>query len=187
MNDILSQLGVRLLEGDLLVDLQTSNPTDISDAIFRLSQACLRLSDFAAHQRLRSANAFRDDVEEFFEAHNFNYQVDVKILGSFGKEVRVDFEVSGERRKSYVCVLASTNESAAHAAANEIFGKWYDIRKMDGSTHELITIYNSASSSVFREDDIGRLREFSNWISYPEEEDYLAAFMNGSQAVPASA
>jgi hypothetical protein len=151
---ILGQLGVRLKGGDLFVNIPDSDSPDISDAIFRLSQACLRISDFVAHQRLRG---------------------EVKVQGRFKDVVPVDFEVFGKERKSYVCVLATMTASGAHASATETFRKWYDIAEPGGSgTHELVTVYNSTTHSL-KEADKQRLRGFSKLISYPAEQDFLKA------------
>jgi hypothetical protein len=169
---ILAQLNVKQRNGDLFVEIADSNPTDITDAIFRLSQACLRISDFASHQRLRSANPFRDDVEDFIQASGIRYNVDVKVPGRFRNEVRVDFEVFGREHKSYVCVLATAVESTAHVSATETFRKWYDIASAHESEHQLVTVFNSRSSFL-KDADRQRLGEFSKLVPYPAELETL--------------
>ena len=59
IDDILASHNVTLSNGDLSVILKGDNFSDLSEAIMRLSQACVRISDFATHQRLRSSNSFR--------------------------------------------------------------------------------------------------------------------------------
>ncbi|HZL29301.1 MAG TPA: DUF1828 domain-containing protein [Acidobacteriaceae bacterium] len=181
IRDITSQLNVSF-SGDLYINLAQEEIGDISDAIRRLSQACVRISDLATHQRLRSANPFRDDVEDFFEASHLAYTPDVRIVGQFGKDVRIDFEVKNGNRQSYVNVLAALNESAAHASANEIFIKWHDLLPTGKlSNHKLVTVYNSLSTAI-REVDLARLKETSNVVSYPDEQDYLASLLSGDES-----
>jgi hypothetical protein len=170
LDDICDELDVRFREGSFQVQLAGDQLVDVSDAIFRLSQACMRVSEFATHQRLRSANPFRDDVEEFFEASSLRYRPDVKTIGRFGKEVKIDFEVEG---KNYVLVLAAMNESSAHSSGLEIFSKWYDLAQVEGQNgHRLITVYNSNSPSI-RAVDIQRLGEMSQTIAYPSDQQLL--------------
>jgi hypothetical protein len=181
IEDITSQMGVRFA-GDLYLHLAKEEIGDLSAAIMRLSQACVRISDLATHQRLRSSNSFRDDVEDFFDAHNLMYKPDVKVRGGYGKDVRVDFEVFGKNVTSYVNVLAALNESAAHASGNEIFVKWYDLMAAGITSHKFVTIYDSQSTAV-SDTDVQRLRASSNVISYPEEEDFLARILEGEVLV----
>lgn len=177
LEDVLHQCGVSLKQGDLRIELLDDDLRDISDAIFRLARACTRIADFYLHQRLRSANPFKDDVEEFFEASKLLYIPDARVMGKFKKEIKLDFSVFSGALVSHVLVLASMNESSAHSSANEIFRKWYDL---EGSTN-LVTIYNSASPAI-RPEDIARLRERSSVISYPEEQDFLASTLTGAMA-----
>ena len=113
------ELGVKFENGVFRIFLDRDQIADISDAVFRLSQACVRVSDFATHQRLRSANPFRDDVEDFLEASGLHPKPDAKVRGPYGSDIKLDFEV----QRSFVLVLAAMNEPAAHSSANEIFAK----------------------------------------------------------------
>jgi hypothetical protein len=181
VGDIASQLNVRLSGGEIFVAIHSDIPEGISDAILRIAQACVRISDFATHQRLRSANPFRDDVEDFFEAQNFGFSKDVKVLGAYNLPVRMDFEVKAGENKAYVNVLAAMNLTAAHSAANEIFTKLYDISQVEQKGHKLITVFNSASRAV-RSTDIRRLGELSNVVSYPQEQHLLARILSEEAA-----
>ena len=170
--------GVKLKQGDLYLEITPENIRDISEAIFRLAQVCVRIADFALHQRLRSPNPFRDDVEEFFAAHKFTAIPDAKVMSKFDKPIRMDFSVMAGQRMSYVLVLGSMNEASAHSSALEIFRKWYDLGELAVNK---VSIYNSASS-VVKTEDIERLREKSNVISYPEEQDFLLSNLTGAAA-----
>jgi hypothetical protein len=168
---ILSQLNVKWKDGDLYVDVGLSDPQELGDAIFRLSQACLRISDFACHHRLRTDNPFRDEIEQFFAVSDIRYIPNQKARGRYRNEVAVDFETFGRERNSYVCVLSSLTSQNAHTSANEIFGKWYEIAG-HGTNHKLITIYSDKIEKL-RTVDRQRLLDFSRLISYPSNSDLL--------------
>lgn len=171
---ILANLNVKMSNGDLFVDIEEPEPDDLTDAIFRLSQACLRISEFASHQRLRSTNPFRDDVEGFFEASGLSYIPDVKVTGRFKNSVPIDFEVFSKEKRSYVCVLASMSKTAAHTSATETFRKWYDIASTDNSSHSLVTVYDSKSTKL-KDSDKQRLRDYSTLVAYPSDQEFLKA------------
>jgi hypothetical protein len=182
-DEILSSLSVKSINGDLYVEIEKTEPDDLTDAIFRLSQACIRISEFASHQRLRSANPFRDDVEDFFEASKLPFVPDVKVLGRYKNEVKIDFEIVMPKVRSYVCVLSTMSESTAHQSAIEAFRKWYDIKPPDILFGEkLITVYNSKSKTKIREADQKRLRDYSQLIAYPAEQELLASVLRGDAA-----
>jgi hypothetical protein len=179
VDDILRESGVKLVNGyQLTIRPSSHEPVDVSDAIFRLSQMCVRISDLATHQRMRSSNPFRDDVEEFFESHNLRYKSDVKLPPVFGKrEIRMDFEVHSGMRSSYVNVLAAMNDASAHSSANEIVVKLHDLKESGQVIlHQFVTVYNSASSAI-RIEDIQRLQTLSSAVSYPEEMDSLLSIL----------
>ncbi len=185
VSDILSRSGVKFRGSQLIIWPQSRAPKEVSEAIFELSQACVRISDLATHQRLRSANPFRDDVEEFFESHNLIYRADIKLPPVFGKrEIRIDFEVTSGNKSSYVNILAAMNEAAAHASATEIATKLRDLKDSGQMVmQQFVTIYNSASEGI-RIEDIERLRTLSNAISYPEEIDGLLEVLSDHDVQP---
>ena len=61
--DICNSLAVSREGGELVVYLPNEKASDIAEAMVRLGQACIRMSDLAFTQRLRPVNAFREDLE----------------------------------------------------------------------------------------------------------------------------
>ena len=185
VSDILSGSRVRLNGAQLTIKPLSAAPDDLSEAIFRLSQMCVRISDLATHQRLRSTNAFKDDVEEFFEARGISYDTDVELPPVYGERIiRMDFAVRG-KRGAYINVLGAMNEAAAHSSANEIFSKWYDLTKSGRMfTQNFVTVYNSGSAAV-RPEDIERLMTLSSVVAYPEEPETLEAILREDGTVSA--
>lgn len=181
VSDIASQMNVDTSSGELTVLLRSDEPEELCSAIMRLAQACMRISDLATHQRLRSANPFRDDVEDFFDSHRFSYVPDVKVVGPYNVTLKIDFEVKSGNVSSYVNILAALNPSAAHSSATEIFAKWHDMTMSGNHIHKLVTIYNSASAAI-KNSDIQRLGTYSSVISYPEQQDTLTRVLSGEIA-----
>jgi len=176
LGDICAEHGIALRNGCLELELSGQDAVNIATAIFNLSQTCVRIADFGIHQRLRSPNPFRDDVEEFLEASGLRCKADVRVPGLYGRDVKVDFEVE----HSYILVLAAINETAAHSSANEINRKWHDLASHKTALRKFVTVYNSSSSAI-RADDLQYLSESSELVSYPEQEDILVGVIRGTQ------
>ncbi|HEY8668279.1 MAG TPA: DUF1828 domain-containing protein [Tepidisphaeraceae bacterium] len=175
VTDICTALDVKREGGELAVYLKDGQMPLLGDAMVRLGQACIRVADLAFTQRVRPANAFREEVEEFIEMDDLRYEPDIVLPGQFGKEVPVDFEVQGRRTKSLVQTLSTGNSAAAHGLSNEIFRRWYDLNQYH-QTHQFLTIYD-ASNDVFREDDLLRLGTLSQVFAFPADPESIKLAM----------
>ena len=169
--DICNSLAVSREGGELVVYLPNEKASDIAEAMVRLGQACIRMSDLAFTQSLRSVNAFREDLEEFIEFGDVRYEPDILLPGQFGKDVSVDFRVYGKRVTSLVQTVSTGNSAAAHGLANEVFRRWYDLTPQR-SANQFVTVYD-ASNDVFRGDDLARLSDVSQVFAFPAEQDAL--------------
>lgn len=177
LGDILHQFGVKLRNGDLYIEIAPAEVAEISAAMLKLTQACVRISEFSVHQRQRATNPFREDVAGFLETKSLPFASDVKVQGKFDNDIRIDFAVHGPQRLSYVLLLTPTTEQGSHSSSNEIFRKWYDLRDIPFNR---VTVFNSVSP--VRGDDILRLREQSRVVSYPKQEAELVSILSGQAA-----
>ncbi len=174
--DIVARTGVHFASGDLFVELREEDLRELSKHILQLASVCTRVSDFAAHQRLRSSNPFRDDIEDFLEAESLSYVPGAFVAGRHGR-VRVDFQALSPARTTNILTLGSLNEASAHASANEIFRKWHDLRDLNSANGvQQLTIYNSQSQAIKLEDLEG-LQEYSNVISFLQEQELLGSLL----------
>lgn len=171
VSDICASLGVELDGGQLQIKIQADRISELPQAIVRLSQACVRVSDLAFTQRLQAANAFGEDFEEFLEAADLKYDTNVVLIGQYEKKVEVDFLVYGRRMKSLVQTISTGNAAASHGMTTEVFRRWFDLMNHK-SMHQFLTIYDS-SNDVFRDDDIARLGEFSTVFAYPANDESI--------------
>ena len=183
--DICAELSVQYRNGALEVYVMRDEIDKIPHAMLRLAQACIRLADFASHHRLRSANPFKDDVEDFIDALPFSYTADVKIPSTHGVDIRVDFEVKAPKVNSLVLVIGAMNETAGISATTSVFRKWHEIKKSGTPYREFrfITVYNSAANAL-RPNDVDLLRDESLLISYPQDGETLASVLGGGDAPP---
>jgi hypothetical protein len=169
--DICSTLGVKQEGGAFQIQIKQNQMKDLSDAILRLAQVCIRVADLAYTQRLRSPAALTEDFEEFIISLDRPYQSNVNIVGEFGNFVDFDFLVEGRSMQSLVQILSTANQSAAHTLSNEAFTHWYDITPVRPQ-YQCLTVFDTRNN-VFRDEDLRRLRTVSDVVGFPAETNRL--------------
>lgn len=153
--------------------LVLSDLKQLPGAMVRLAQACLRVADLAFTQRLRVASAFNEDFEEFLDLADASYESGFPLQGQFGKMVKVDFRVKGQRGQSLVQTLSTASSVASHTMSTDAFCKWSDLQPHRGQ-YQFITIYDTSNDS-FRDDDLKRLSSLSLLMGYPAQEQDIKA------------
>lgn len=174
VGDICASLGVQSQRGVLSVELSPHELNRLSDAIVRVSQACIRVADLCFTKRLSAPGVFKEEVEEFLSGKDLEIEADATFPGIYGRQIEIDFAVRGRTVSSLVQSMSTAYPSASHQLAVETFTKWHDLAPEVRHQHQLITIYNS-DLRVFRDDDLTRLREYSAVFGFPVEEELLAA------------
>jgi len=174
LDQALAGLEVRLAGGAL--ELEVPDLGSLMDGVVRLGQACIRMADLHYTRRSSLAVPLNETLEDFFNDAEFAYEADVEFLGRQGKPVKVDYQVWGNHKASLVMALGTGTSSVAHARANEVFRTWYDL-SLPERTEAKVTIFDD-SLDVFREEDLARLKDFSDLVPLSDRQairDLLAA------------
>jgi hypothetical protein len=170
--DICTSLGIAQNQGQFQTVLSEAELiAKLPQAIVRLSQACIRISDLAFTRRLRTPDIFNENVEEFLGVAGLNFEERVLLLGQFGKPVEVDFQVSGKSVVSLIQTLSTGNSAAAHSISNEVFRRWYDLGN-HRPKHQFLTVYDTSNNN-FKEEDLKRMSTQSSIFGFPAEHDQI--------------
>src|SRR5713101_179602 len=103
INDICLNHGIEFYRGMLMVRFKKSE--DIAQAIIRLSQAALRVSDLWFTFRNRASESATDEVEDLFRDRQITYQRSPRVTGRSGRVWRPDFHTRLPERSTLVTVL----------------------------------------------------------------------------------
>jgi hypothetical protein len=147
------------------------NEKNASGAIVQLAQACIRVADLAYTQRFPVAGSFVEEIEEFIAAVDLPYDTDVELAGDLGNVIKVDFRVKGHRVESLIETLSTSSPSNAHARANEVFTRLFDLQSYR-ATHQVLTVYDS-TMQIYKAEDLLRLEKFSQVFGFPQESEQL--------------
>ena len=177
IEDIASGLGVSVKNGMLQVIVEGAENPDFSDAILRLSQACVKVSDLAYHARRAADLSFKQDIGNLLTKEDFPFKPDEKVPGIYGRDVKVDFLVVS-KVLSYLLIVANRNESSLHSRSNEVFIKWDSVERTQNAN--LITVVKEPSLKMMRSDDKQRIERYSQLLVYPEKQRELVSILQGA-------
>jgi hypothetical protein len=144
---------------------------NLSSAIVRLAQACIRVSDLSFTQRLQNSATFQESVEEFIAGAELTYETEPVLIGALNNPVKVDFRVKGAKVLSLVQTLSAPNPTNAHPKSVEVFTRWFDLQSHNGQRHQFVTVFDTINS--FKEYDLERLALVSTVVGFPEEREEL--------------
>jgi hypothetical protein len=128
IEDIRFTHGVELFRGMLVV--RAKKPGELADAITRLSQAVLRVTDLWFTFRGRASTSVNDDVEEFPVGRNIHFERDQRLVGRSGSTWRVDFHTRTPERSALVHVLSTGSRATACRMAEHTVATWHDLSNL---------------------------------------------------------
>jgi hypothetical protein len=175
VKEICESLDVLQEQGEFKIFLEAEKlQEDLSSAMVRLAQACIRVTDLVFHQRNRTFTLFKEELEEAFTSANLNYETSVKLESRYGSQIELDFQITGKRILTLIQTLSTASSAASHPLSNEVFRKWYDLENVK-PRYQFLTVYDS-NTDVFRSDDIARIEGVSSVFGFPaQEEQFLEA------------
>lgn len=125
IQDVVLTHGVELYRGMLTIRVQDSK--SLAEAVTRLSQAALRVSDLWFTFRSQSADSMNDDVEEFLRDMNIAFDRGERLVGRSGKHWRVDFHTRTPQRSALLNVLSTANKPSARGMVEHMTAGWLDL------------------------------------------------------------
>ena len=124
--DASETLEVEFQRGMLQVRCRSGD--SLADAVTRVAQAALRVSDLWFTLRNRGgAESTTNDVEEYLIHRNFEYERSKKLVGRSTRNWNIDFHVRASGLSSLVYVLATGNRSAARRRTEHVVAAWHDL------------------------------------------------------------
>jgi hypothetical protein len=168
VSDVCEALEVQERRGELMVDIEPGQLDSLGEVVIRLAQACIRVADLSLTQRFPITGVFRDEVEEFIDQANLNYEPDFVLPGRFNREVAVDFRVVGQRTSLLKTISPATPESA-HQQMNEALSKWMSLSNYRPK-NQLLTVIEDKKGNIYRDDDLLKVAELCDGvILFPSE------------------
>jgi len=152
-----SSLGVDIFGGAIEA---RANPDELAAAFSRVAQAAVRIGDISFTFRTRSAGTVTDDVEEYLVGRQIGHERNAIRFGESGKQWRLDFETTTDRRKSLIQVMSTANRGAVSRLTDHAVSAWVDLGPMLRSSHSFISIFDD-TFDVWKQEDYKQLESVS--------------------------
>ncbi len=170
INDICLNHGIEFYRGMLMVRFKQSE--DFAQAVTRLSQAALRVSDLWFTFRSQVSESMTDEVEDFLREHQINFERRPRLSGRSGRVWKPDFHTRLPQRSSLVTVLSTGSRTAARSLAAYTSAAWHDLNYLTLGQEPLkfISLFDD-TLDVWTEEDyrlVEDISEIANW-SRPDE------------------
>ncbi len=165
---ILKAHGVHYFQGELRIPFQ--DESELPQALVRLTQAVVQVSDLLFTMRYGAGTSFREEVEEYLIEHEVRFEPDYSVVGRSGQTYTIDFYV--ERRKPFLIqTLSSGSSGYAEVVVSKTVRMWYDLRRLDGRYR-----YSSVlddSTDIWKPSHLEILSDLSEIIVWSEREKLL--------------
>lgn len=115
--------------------------------------------------------ATSEEIEELLVDADLPYVPNAALGGRGNSSILVDFLVDGMRRQSALLALGAQSAQSAHASANEVFRKQYELRAAERQ-EQRVTVFDDRFD-VYRDDDLNRLRDVSEVLPLSSTRDIV--------------
>lgn len=164
IRDVVGTLGILHEDGELFT--WVGSLEQLPDALMRVAQASLRVSDLLLTQRFLKGTDFQEKFLEFLEVIHLPYAERVAVQTP-NREVIFPYQVTGKTVQSWIQLLGSPSPQAAHSSALEIFTRWSDAEGIKPETQR-VTIYDD-QYDTYRSPDVQRFEKHSQLIPWSDQ------------------
>jgi len=165
--------GVEFYRGMLMLR-SSADPQELADAVTRLAQAALRVSDLWFTFRTRAFESVTDEVADFLTERQIAFDRGAKLVGRSGRGYVIDFHARAARRSNLVAVLSTGSRSAAARVVEHVVATWYDLShlKLGQQALEFVSLFDD-TLDVWRPEEFRLVEEFSTVARWSAQEELV--------------
>jgi len=130
----------------------------MADAITRIAQAALRISDLSFTFRSRLFESFSDEVADFLAESKISFERHHEIAGE-AKVWTVDFRATQPAHDALMFTLSTETQGAARRLVEHVVTAYYDLQKKRNGTR-FVSLFDD-SVEVWKEEDFKLLDPLS--------------------------
>lgn len=177
VEDTCQTLGVELRRGQLM--LRSDAADVLGEAVLRLAQAAVRVSDLWFTLRTRAVETVADEVSDWLLEKEIPFDRAVRQCGRSGRNWTIDYQTHADNRTSLIFLLSTGSRSAARSITERVLAGCIDLShlKAGQSRVELVSLFDD-TEDVWREEDfklVEQQSEIARWSRPDEFERFLLA------------
>jgi len=175
VQDVCLTQNVELFKGQLL--LRCEDSARLSESVFRLGQAVVRVADVWFTTRTRSVESTSDEVVDFLQDRKIDFERGVKLGGRSGRNWTVDIQTRTAGRSTLVFLLATGSRAAARRLSEHVVTGWHDLSfmKVGATPLGFVSLFDD-TSDVWADEDfklVESVSEIARWSKPDEFEEML--------------
>ena len=131
--------GVEFYKGEFFIDLGKGNEErSLTECIFDLSQAIVRVSSLWFLQINKVKNSVIDILENLIKENNITYEKNKNFNGISGRDWKTSFYTETEHKNCLIYVLSTANKTSASGMLYRIYSAWNDLIYLKTDTNKII-------------------------------------------------
>ena len=174
VDDVCRTLGIRLTRGQLTLRINKNDA--LGEAVLRLAQAVVRVSDIRFTFQRQRLQTTAKDVENWLRERRIHFRRSVRLRGRSQKNWRVNFETRSDNRISMVFLMRASNRGAVLRITEHVATACRDLdylKDTQNDTH-FVSLFDD-SQDVWRQEDYNLMKQVSTialW-SQPDEFEHI--------------
>lgn len=172
IEDVCLTHGVELYRGMLMVRVRRREM--LPEAVVRLSQAALRVSDLWFTFRSQTTASINDEVEEFLLDRDIRFDRGERLVGRSGRTWSVDFHTRTAERSALVNVLSTGSNASARRMAEHTLATWHDLSNLRIAIEGMrfVSLFDD-ELDIWTPEDFGLVEQVSE-VAYWSRKDEFA-------------
>ena len=176
VEDVCQTLGVELDHGQLVLRSVVSEA--LGEAVLRLAQAVVRISDlwFTLRARIRETTA--DEVEKWLRERQIPFESGVRKQGRSSKSWTVDFQTKTETRTSLVFLLSTGSRTASRRISEHVLAGCVDLSHLKVREPRLafVSLFDD-TEDVWRTEDFELVEDYSKVARWSRPDEFERILM----------
>ena len=171
IEDTCQTLGVELHRGQLVLRLEEGDAT--GEAVLRLAQAVVRVSDIWFTLRKRSPETTAIKVNNWLNNKNIPFQRSVRHPGKSGRSWTIDYRTDTVKRTSFVFLLSTSSRSAVRRLTEHALAGWVDLNHLKANHPQLIFVsLFDDTKNIWQEGDFGLVEQHSEVARWSQPDEF---------------
>ena len=181
VQDVCQTLRIDLFNDQLVVREVT--PNTLGEAVLRVAQAAVRVSDLWFTLRSQTFQNTGDEVAEWLREKRIPYQRGVSKPGRSTREWTVNFETQTDHLTALIFLLSTGSRGAVHRITEHVVAGCMDLNhlKETQSNLELVSLFDD-TVDVWRPEDFNLVEVYSQTARWSAPDDLYALLTAGPRA-----
>lgn len=169
LDDVVLTQGVDLNSGQLQMNCQ--DVTLLGEAVQRVAQSVVRVSDLWLTFRTRRLESIADEVDGWLRQRSFEYERSVRRDGRSGLKWTVDYQVTAGSHNSLVFLLSSGSRAAARRVSEHVVAGCVDLTHLvQLEDISLVSLFDD-TLDVWRPEDFSLVENVSTAVMWSRPDD----------------